>query len=103
MKSLSITLGDALHVNDAPRYLSYRKSPLRYCLNTEAVIMIHVGGHNNVSGKGHTFSSFPFSKLSFAQTFKKCCKKEDVKLGHCQGTVRSWCPTRYGYPNSNSI
>jgi len=48
-----MTLDDALHVNDATCYLNYCKSPLRYCLNTATLIMLHVGGYN-VSGKAHT-------------------------------------------------
>lgn len=67
-----MTPDDALHVNDAPRYLNYCKSLLRYCLNTEALIMFHVGGYN-VSGKAHTFplhSHFQ-NQGSFAQTFIK--------------------------------
>lgn len=55
MKSLSITLDDALHVNDPTCYLSCCKSPLRYCLNTVALMILHVGGHNHVSGEGYTF------------------------------------------------
>lgn len=48
-----MTLDDALHLNDVTCYLNYCKSPLRYCLNTEALIMLCVGGYN-VSGKVHT-------------------------------------------------
>lgn len=52
-----MTPDDALHVNDATRYLNYCKSPLRYCLNTEVLIMLHVDGHD-VSGKVHISLSF---------------------------------------------
>lgn len=67
-----MTLDGALHVNDAICYLNYCKSPLRYCLNTEALMMLHIGGCN-ISGKAQTSPSILIFKnqASFAQTSKK--------------------------------
>lgn len=80
-----MSLDDALHVNGATCYLNYCKSPLRHSLNTEALIMVHVGGYN-VSGEVQTFPlhSHFHSQASFAETFKKHCTKEEVELGNCQ-------------------
>lgn len=55
-----MTLDDALHVNDAMCYFHSCKSPLRYCLNTGVLIMLHVGGYN-VPREVHT-SPFSLSK-----------------------------------------
>lgn len=57
-----MTLDDALHVNDAMCYFHYCKSPLRYCLNTGGLIMLHVGGYN-VPGEVHTSLSILIVKI----------------------------------------
>lgn len=62
MKSLSITLDDALHVNDATCYFHYCKSPLRYCLNTGVLIVLQVGGYN-VPREVHTSLSILIVKI----------------------------------------